>query len=267
MTESIAIMIVLDTSGSMLQEGTFEWQAGSPKVSRHEASKRAFRLFVAGGEGPDGTRFDGRSTERGTDAIGLVTFEMWPQTLSPPTLNHTVLLHLLDHAAPGTDEGSNIGDAIAEGLIRLEKTSPPRKVMILLSDGELEYTGFVDEDRKPLKPRQAAQLAAKLGIPIYVIDTGGDLPPDAKSADIERRQDARAINQAVADLSGGRLFSANDGKKLLEVCRTIDKLERQPIPTHAFRRYHELYPWFVGAALGLLLVLVLLEQTIWRRFP
>lgn len=264
-TESIAIMIVLDTSGSMVEPGTFLWQEGSPKISRHEASKRAFRLFVAGGEAPDGTHFEGRSTERGTDAIGLVTFEMWPHPVCPPTLNHTVLLHIMEGTKPGTEDGSNIGDAIVEGLIRLEKATPRRKVLILISDGELEYPDKEAIERKPLKPRQAAQLAANLGIPIYVIDAGGELPTNKD--DLQRRRDGREINGAIANITGGQLFDANNGKELLNVCKTIDGLERQPILSNSYRRYVELYPWFAGAALGCMVLVLVLELTRWRRIP
>ncbi len=267
-TEGIAIMIVLDTSGSMEAE-TFIWQPGSPPISRKEASRRAFRLFVGGGEAPDGTHFDGRSTERGTDAIGLVTFANWPQPVCPPTLNHSVLLHLLDDSRPVSvrDEGSNIGDAIAEGLIRLEKATPARKVLILLSDGELNYPDQIDPERKPLKPRQSAQLAANLNIPIYVIDTGGELPPGTMPDELKQRDDGRQINQAVADLTGGKLYSASDGKELLNICKAIDQLERQPILSNTYRRYRQLYPWFTAAGISLLLLLYLMEQTRWRQIP
>jgi len=265
-TESVAIMLVLDTSGSMMAENQFDWDAGTPKISRAEAARRAFRLFVAGGKAPDGTQFNGRSTERGTDAIGLITFELWPQPVCPPTLNHKVLLHILEHTRPGTEEGSNIGDALVEGLQRLKDAKPARKVLILLSDGELEYPIYTDA-AKPLRPGQAAKLAKKVGIPIYVIDTGGDLPPDAAPATIERRREAEAINQNIVGETNGRLFKANDGKQLLEVCKTIDSLERQPILSHSYRRFHELASWFAAAALALLTLLVALDLTLWRRLP
>jgi len=58
------------------------------------------------------------------------------------------------------------------------------------------------------------------------------------------------LSRRVAKLTGGRLFNANDGHELLEVCKTIDGLERQPIVSNTYRRYYELYPWFVGAGLG-----------------
>jgi hypothetical protein len=54
---------------------------------------------------------------------------------------------------------------------------------------------------------------------------------------------------------------------LLNVCREIDRLERQPILSHSYRRYRELYPLFAGPALALAALLGFLELTVWRRIP
>lgn len=127
-TPGVAIVLALDVSGSM-DAPTFAWQPGET-VSRREAARRAFHLFVAGGDGPNGVRFAGRSTERGTDAVGLVTFANWPQPLCPPTVNYSVLLKILDEARPPSvvDTGTNVGDAIAEAVIRLENVpAAPRR--------------------------------------------------------------------------------------------------------------------------------------------
>lgn len=264
--EGIAIMIALDTSHSM-QEQTYEWNPGSIPISRAEAVRRAFHLFVAGGEGPNGSKFDGRSTERGTDAIGLVTFSNWPHPVCPPTLNHSVLLTILDNIHPPTarDTGTNIGDAIAECVLRLDKSAAKQKVIVLLSDGE-HNIDLGDPSRQPLKPRQAASLAANLGITIYSIDAGGEPPLD--NPDVARNRLAgRRILESVAEMTGGRSFVANDGTQLLDVCRQIDDMERQPVVSSVYRRYHEYYPWLALVALGLAGLAFVLEQTLWRRIP
>lgn len=276
-TEGVALVIVMDVSGSMETDKAFLWQEGSEKISRREAAGRALQLFVKGGEAPDGTRFEGRSTVRGTDAIGLVTFTNYPQPVCPPTLNHSVLLHILADARPVSirDEGSNLGDAIAQALIMLQKdTMPKRKAIIVLSDGESNFDRVerikidgVEKEMRPLKPRQAAQLAANLNTRIYTIDTGGEPAVDAKPDEIKQREDGRRINRAVAELTGGRSFDANDGRQLLEVCRTIDSLEREPILSNTYRRYRELYPLFAGIGLAILVFVFVAELTWWRRLP
>jgi Ca-activated chloride channel family protein len=264
-TEGIAIVVCLDTSGSM--EEPFIWEGTSTPISRREAAKRAFKLFVAGGDGPDGIHFDGRSTERGTDAIGLVTFSNWPHPVCPPTTNHSVLLNILNDVKPASarDTGTNVGDAIAQGLILLDRSPLKRKVLILLSDGE-HNIDFAEKDRKPVFPRQGASLAANLGIPIYTIDTGGDPPLD--NPDVAKQRIAgREINQAVAEMTGGKSFIANEGPQLLDVCHQIDTMERQPIVSSVYRRHHEFYPWLALAAVGLAALAFALDQTIWRRVP
>src|SRR4029453_11097782 len=120
-TEGIAIVFVLDTSGSM-EDANFVWDSHSAPISRREAAKRGVKLFVAGGDGPDGVHFDGRSTERGTDAIGLVTFSNWPHPVCPPTLNHSVLLSVLDNVRPASarETPHNISVPLAEGRNKLD---------------------------------------------------------------------------------------------------------------------------------------------------
>jgi len=249
--EGIAIVLALDVSGSMAT-------ADFSGASRLDAAKQSFRLFVAGGETPDGKRFDGRPR----DQIALVTFAAVPQTACPLTLNHTVLLSVTDEQKPkdGIDAGTNLGDALAEGVIRLEAAGPRRKVLILLSDGE--HNVHRDGDG-PLKPRQAAQLAANLGIPVYAIDCGGEPGPTAD--EIQQRADGRRVLDAVAAMTGGKSFHASNAEDLRAVYSEIDALERRPAESFRYRRFHEYGPWLAAGTIGLLTLVALLELTWWRR--
>ena len=165
-----------------------------------------------------------------------------------------------------TESQTNIGDAIAWGLHTLESAGARRKVMVLLSDGEHNVPP------PALKPRQAAQLAANLRVPIYTIDAGGEgvtkepgtEPPLSPAT--ERIQGERTL-QAVAKISGGRYFRAQDSNALLAACREIDRLERREIQSFQYRRYFEGYPWFGLAAFVLLAGVHLLEMTLWQRVP
>ncbi len=260
--EGIAIVLVLDVSGSMATPD-YAGSPDGPPETRLEAAKKAFRLFVAGGDAPDGTHFDGRPR----DQVGLVTFAAVPQTTCPLTHNHSVLLEVTDaqQAKSGIDAGTNVGDAMAEGLIRLDAAGPRRKVLILLSDGEHNINR--DGPDAALKPRQAAQLAANLGVPVYAVDCGGEPRPDATADEVKQRADGRRVLQAVAELTGGRSFAAGTADELRAVYQEIDALERQPSETFRYRRYHEYYPWCAAAAIGLLGAAVLLDRTWWRRVP
>ncbi len=266
-TEGIAIEMVVDASGSMATPD-FEWDGKI--ISRLEAVKRAFGLFVGGGEGPQQTSLEGRPN----DLIGLVTFARWPQASCPLTLSHSVLLRLLNAEKPRstpTESETNIGDAIAWGLVRLEKTKVKRKVMILLSDGEHNVPP------PALTPRQAAQLAANLGVPIYTIDAGGisGTPEGAgtKSDETDKetaeriRASAQKTMLSIAQITGGRHFKAHDTESLFQACREIDRMERQEIQSFQYRRYFEGY-WALGlVSFGFLAMIGFLELTVLRKAP
>jgi Ca-activated chloride channel family protein len=261
-TEGIAISLVVDVSGSMAEQD-FNW--GQERISRLEAVKRVFELFVAGGEGPDGEHLEGRPD----DLLGLVVFATGPESVCPLTLSHSVLLRMLRAEQPRTlptESQTNIGDAILWGVLQLKSAAARRKIIVLLSDGEHNVAP------PAWKPRPAAQLAVNLHVPIYAIDAGGDTAgkepnPDEPPNATEDRANGEQTLQAVAKISGGRSFRAHDAKTLLAVCQEIDKLERQKIESFQYRRYYEGYPWFGLAALALLAGVHLLEMTIWRRVP
>ncbi|MBX9584198.1 MAG: VWA domain-containing protein [Gemmataceae bacterium] len=263
--EGVAIVLVLDISGSMAERDVL-WSAGPPPevVSRLAAAKRAFRLFVAGGTAPDGTQLEPRPA----DPIGLVTFAVLPQTVCPPTLNHSVLLKLADEQEPVSDlrAGTNLGDAIAEGVLRLDQGGGNRKkVLVVLSDGEHNVSKQGGAD--PLAPVRAAALAAALGIKVYTIDAGGRPAGDAGDDAVRQREAGRETLRAVAATTGGRAFEATGGADLLAAYREIAELEKAPTVSFQYRRYHEYYPWAAAAAAGLLLAGHLLDRTRWRVVP
>src|SRR5437588_3039793 len=260
-TEGIAIAMLVDISGSMA-EPDFEWD--DHRVTRLEAVKRAFGLFVEGGQGAKDVQLEGRRA----DLVDLVAFATRPETVCPLTLSHAVLVQMLLAEQPRslpTESQTNIGDAIAWGLHTLESAGQRRKVMVLLSDGEHNVPP------PALKPRQAAQLAAHSRVPIYAIDAGGDVPvreagQEPRTETEDRSQGLRTL-QAVAKISGGRYFRAQDSAALLAACREIDGLERREIKSFQYRRYYEGYPWFGLAALVFFVSVYMLELTMWRRTP
>ncbi len=257
----ISIMLVLDTSNSM---GTADF--GTPQqtdipLTRLAAAKHAFRIFVQGGPTETGTTLPGRTSDR----IGLVTYAKVPRTTSPLTLNHSVLLKVLENqdVQSGVNAGTNIGDAIAEGVIRLTAAGDNQKgVMILLSDGEHNRVGD-----GVLLPLQAAQLAAKYRIPIYTIDCGGNPEQYDKPEDQKQRREGRMVLEGIAKLTEAQAFTANNVAELEKVYQAIDQLERTPEVSYRYRRYHEYGPWCAGLAFVLLMTLGLLERTLWHRVP
>jgi Ca-activated chloride channel homolog len=247
-SEGIAIQFVIDVSGSMAVRDF----SPDESVSRLDAARIAIRRFVEA---------------RPSDTIGVTAFAAWPRTESPPTLNHSVLLTVLGRLTPrsGVDAGTNIGDALADGLLRLQRSTPSRKVIILLSDGEHNVTP--NDSDTPLTPRQAAQLAANLGVAIHVIDCGGDpsraISPEAQT----QRRDGRTVLESVAGLTGGAFFIADDAAQLDTTLDHIAALETSPIIGFQYRRYREFDRWLGLVAMLIGMMLLILKLTIWRRVP
>jgi Ca-activated chloride channel family protein len=268
-TEGVAIMMLVDVSGSM---GTRDFDVQGEAISRLEAVQRVFRLFVQGGEAANGTRFEGRPT----DLIGMVAFATRPEKTCPLTLSHSALLHLLDEQKPLTEPDrswTNLSDALVQGLERLQRSPAKRKVIVLLTDG----IHNVQPPPSRWLPREAAVVAASLDVPIYVIDAGpnGDgveieAPrPAGESASVAaaRRAEAVHLMGELARISQGRYFAAGDTAALVDACRSIDRLERASIQSFQYRRYHEAYPWLALGAFACLALVLTLEMTLWRRIP
>lgn len=252
-TDGVAIMLVVDVSGSM---GERDFDRKGERIARLDAVKDVFRKFVLG---DDDREFEGRPG----DLVGLVTFATRPEVACPLTLNHATVVRLLEaeeaRAVPGEAE-TNLSDAVAVALARLRSAGTRRKVLVLLTDGEHNQT----EPRSGWSPRQAAQIAQSLGVAMYTIDAGLPLPDGA--SDPPREQAVTTLRELAA-ITGGRYFAAGDAAALQDACRAIDRLERVAIASFQYRRYHEIYPWLALGAFVLFVFALALDQTLWRRLP
>jgi Ca-activated chloride channel family protein len=256
-TEGVAIMMVVDASGSMATTD-FKWEGED--IARIEAARRAFALFVNGGPGEGGVNLDGRPT----DLIGLVAFASRPDAVCPPTLSHSVVMKLLEKQDPEENhrkgEGfTNMSDALVVALVRLHLTPARRKVIVLLTDGD--YSRGKSNTRSGWKPVAVARIAAQMNVPVYCIDA--DTNPDTTT----ERREAIQTQQDIAATSGGQYFRAGDTRGMLAAYQAIDKLEKSDITSYRYRRYFELYPWLGGSAFLLLVLTTVLELTVWRKLP
>jgi len=243
-TEGIDIAMVLDISGSMLAEDF--------KPNRVDAAKKVIDDFIAG---------------RTNDKIGLVVFSGESFTQCPLTIDYSVLRNLLKEIHTGMiQDGTAIGNAIANGVNRLKDSKAKSKVMILLTDG-VNNAGEID-------PLTAAQIAQKFGIRIYTVGVGtiGEAPYPFQTPFGIRYQmvpveiDENIMKQ-ISSITGGKYFRATDNRKLVQIYEEIDRLERTRVEVTSYRNAKELfYSWaFVG--LFLLLADVGLSRTYLRRLP
>ena len=243
-TEGIDIAMVLDISGSMLAEDF--------KPNRLEAAKKVIDEFIKG---------------RTVDKIGLVIFSGESFTQCPLTIDYSVLRNLLKDIQMGMiEDGTAIGNAIANGVNRLKDSKAKSKVMILLTDG-VNNAGHID-------PLTAAQIAQKFGIRIYSIGVGtiGQAPYPFQTPFGIRYQmvpveiDENILKQ-IATATGGKYFRATNNRKLAQIYDEIDHLEKTRVEVTSYRHARELYFGWALAGLLLLFVEVALSKTYLKRLP
>jgi Ca-activated chloride channel family protein len=242
--EGIDIVMVLDISGSMLAEDL--------KPNRLEAAKDVIDNFIKG---------------RTNDRIGLVIFSREAFTQCPLTVDYSVLRNLLSQIKTGMiEDGTAIGNGIADAINRLKDSDAKSKVIILLTDG-VNNAGEVD-------PISAAEIAATFGIRIYTIGVGtrGEAPYPVATPFGTRYQmmpveiDENLLRK-IADITGGQYFRATDNRTLESIYNKIDKMEKTKIEITSYKNAKELFPGWLEIGFIILLFEIVASRTILRKLP
>ena len=243
-TEGIDISMVLDISGSMLAEDL--------KPNRLNAAKIVIDNFIKG---------------RTSDRIGLVVFARDAFTQCPLTIDYNVLRNLLAEIHSGMiEDGTAIGNAIANGVNRLKESDAKSRIIILLTDG-VNNSGEVD-------PISAAEIAKTFGIRIYTIGVGtrGEAPYPVKTPFGTRYQmvpveiDENVLRE-ISKITDGQYFRATDNQTLKDIYDKIDRLEKTKFEITSYRNAKELYYSWLGGGVIILLLELGLSRTIFRKIP
>ena len=243
-TEGIDIIIALDISSSML--------ARDFTPDRLEAAKNVAMEFISG---------------RQYDRMGLVVFAGEAFTQCPLTTDRAVLLNLFKDIKSGLiEDGTAIGNGLATGVSRLKDSEAVSRVVILLTDGE--------NNRGEIAPMTAAEIAKTFGIRVYTVGVGSigtapypvQTPYGIELRDMEVKIDEGLLTE-IANITGGQYFRATSNKKLEEIYKEIDALEKSKIDVQQFsRRSEEFLPFAIFGAL-FLIAAVILRTTIFRNIP
>lgn len=251
-TDALDILLVVDTSGSMEALDLDAQKPLKDRRNRLEVARDVIQKFVK---------------QRPTDQLGLVVFGAQAFTQAPLTLDHNLILQLLgDLRTKMAGDATAIGDGLAVAIKRLSQSKAKSKVIILLTDGR--------NNAGAMKPNQASEIAKSMGIKIYAIGAGaqGKAPFLVDTMfGTQVAYDEVDIDDAglttLAQTTGGTYFRAEDERALTAIYAQIDKLERTRVETLDQLEYHEAFPPFIWAALGLLLFEILLLETRLRRIP
>lgn len=245
--EGIDLVLVMDLSLSM--------QAADIKPRRFEATKQVLDEFIQ---------------RRPNDRIGAVVFGREAYTLLPLTTDHEALRAMVSELELGAidGQGTAIGNGLGTALNRLRKSTAKSRVIVLATDG--------DSNSGNISPLQAAEFARALGVKIYTVLMGaaGEAPVAAGRDIFGRPLFDRGnfpINpellKKVASETGGEAFQVADREALEQSFHTVlDRLEKSDIED-AGRVYGELLAAFLGPALALLALELLLGAFVLRRWP
>ena len=245
-TKGIDIVMAIDVSASML--------ARDLRPNRLEALKDVASEFIQG---------------RPNDRIGIVLYAGESYTKTPITSDKSIVLGALNDVmfSEVLENGTAIGMGLATSVNRLKDSKALSKVIILLTDG-VNNSGTID-------PKLASELAVEYGIKTYTIGIGSNgmaLSPIGIKSNGQFQYGNQKVEidedllRQIATATGGQYFRATNNQKLEAIYEEINKLEKTEVEEFKFYNYKELFRSLVLAALGLIVVEVLLRFTIFRSF-
>ncbi|HWB06983.1 MAG TPA: VWA domain-containing protein [Verrucomicrobiales bacterium] len=228
----INIMFNLDFSSTMT---TRDFWLDSKRVSRIEAMKRVVIEFIKA---------------RPDDRIGAVFFDRGAALLSPLTLDHEWLTLQIDsqESSRGTAPGSGMIIAAEAMLSAKDQT----KVMITVTDA--------DQINEGPEPIEVAKAIAPMGIKNHVIQIVDNSMAYRYAASGE-------VLKEVTRITGGQFYKVSDYPALRKVYSQIDTLEKTAFKEKKQQSWRELMEWFAVPGAILLLLVIILERTVWRRLP
>lgn len=241
-SEGIDIVLAMDISTSML--------ARDFNPDRIGAAKDIAIQFIA---------------ERPSDRIGVVVFAGESFTQSPLTTDRPTLINLMKEVECGIiEDGTAIGNGLANAVARLKESPAKSRVIILLTDGV--------NNRGEIAPQMAIEIAKTYGIRVYTIGVGamGEAPYPmmtpygVKEMMVKVEIDEELLKQ-IATETGGEYFRATDNTKLLEIYRQINEMEKSKTTVDSFPLYKEEFSKFALVALVALVIELIVRLFAARR--
>ena len=239
--QGIDIVLCMDISGSML--------SADFHPNRLEVSKQMAEEFVR---------------KRPIDQIGLVIFSGESYTQFPLSTDHDGLVEQIRSLRSGMlIDGTVIGEGLATSVQRLTLSKTKSKIIILLTDGNEQ-----PPETRIIDPYTALEIAKARGVKVYTIGLGalGTRTVEERGNQIASFLDENLLKR-IAIQTSGSYFRAIDKESLQEIYRQIDRLEKSDIEIVTRTKFHEMFVYFVLAALFFLLLDITLRYTTLRTFP
>lgn len=216
------LMLAVDLSGSMDTRDMFDEDGN--RINRLDMVKQVLEDFIE---------------RREADRIGVIVFGTEAFLQAPFTLDHDLVLILLDQVEPRmAGPQTMLGDAIGLAIKVFEGSEAEDRVLILLTDG--------NDTGSRVPPRKAAEIAARNDVTIHTVAVGDPRAVGEAQMDLETLE-------AIAMSTGGSSFAADDREQLEGIYQQIDALTPEDIETISYRPIRPLFYWPLGIVVALVL--------------
>ena len=238
------IMVVLDVSNSMLA------QDYSP--NRLERAKLAISRIT--------DRLQG-------DRIGLIIFAGSSFVQLPITSDYVSAKMFLSNISTESIpiQGTAIGDAINTAVKSFSAQSENSRAIIVITDGENHEDDAV----------AAATQAAEAGVKVYTIGVGsvegqpipmdGGLLKDKEGNIVVTKLDEDTLKEIAQAGGGAYVHAGNDEFGLTPIVNDIKKMQEEEYSSVVFEEYDEQFMYFLGIALALFVLEMLIGERRSRR--
>ena len=243
-SQGAEIMIALDVSNSML--------AKDYSPNRLERAKLAIS----------------RITDKlQDDRIGLIIFAGSSFVQLPITSDYVSAKMFLSNISTQSVpiQGTAIGDAINTAVRSFSSQSEQSRAIIVITDGENHEDDAV----------AAAMQAAEVGVKVYTIGVGsqegqpipmdGGLLKDKEGNIVVTRLDEETLKEIASAGGGAYVHAGNDEFGLTPIIADIQKMQQEEFNSVMFEEYDEQFMYFLGVALALLVLEMLIGERRSRR--
>ncbi len=169
-------------------------------------------------------------------------------------------------------QGTAIAEAVELSLDYFDDEEQKNRVLVILSDGEDHEEGFKED----------AEKAAEYGITIYTIGVGtlqgGPIPDYRRGIQVGYKKDREgnvvvtklqtSILKDIANTTKGAYLNGSNTRQVVEsLMGYVEGMEKKEFETSMFADYEDQFQWFLGLALLLMIidVLILERKTQWFK--
>jgi len=204
------------------------------------------------------------------DKIGLMVFSGEADLVVPLTYDHTALRDALEQINRGWAGmgGTNFGLVLRRAMQDFSRSAPDgTNALVILSDGE-DTVDTSQEVAEEAKEKNLLVITVGIGT-----ETGGAIPDpqgenglwqDAEGKHVISKLDIKSLSR-FAEATGGDFYVMGSGTSLADFAKSaVDKLDRHEETYSASKAPRDLFAWFAGSAL-LLLVAAIILGTEWRK--